>query len=99
MWNISYSARFSRPVIGGRQLPVIQSSLQRDKLHSVKVMSTIASQLKAPSQNTPQSSIILQLGVSPGSWLLSGREFHRQLSLFNPHSVLFQNFLSNDIIS
>ena len=54
-------------------------------------MGTIASQLKALSQNTPQSSIILYLGVSPGSWVLSGREYHRQLSLFNPYSVLFQN--------
>ena len=57
----------------------------------IKVMGTIASQLKALSQNTPQSSIILYLGVSPGSWVLSGREYHRQLSLFNPYSVLFQN--------
>ena len=33
--------------------------------------------------------------------MLSGREYHRQLSLFNPYSVLlvFQNFLSDDIIS
>ena len=54
-------------------------------------MGTIASQLKALSQNTPQRSIILYLGVSPGSWVLSGREYHRQLSLFNPYSVLFQN--------
>ena len=54
-------------------------------------MGTIASQLKALSQNTPQSSIILYLGVSPGSWVLSGTEYHRQLSLFNPYSVLFQN--------
>ena len=57
----------------------------------LKVMGTIASQLKALSQNTPQSSIILYLGVSPGSWVLSGREYHRHLSLFNPYSVLFQN--------
>ena len=57
----------------------------------VRVMGTIASQLKALSQNTPQSSIILYLGVSPGSWVLSGREYHRQLSLVNPYSVLFQN--------
>ena len=59
--------------------------------YHLKVMGTIASQLKALSQNTPQSSIILYLGVSPGSWVLSGREYHRQLSLFNPYSVLFQN--------
>ena len=31
--------------------------------------------------------------------MLSGREYHRQLSLFNPYSVLFQTFFSNDIIS
>ena len=58
---------------------------------NIKVMGTIASQLKALSKNTPQSSIILYLGVSPGSWVLSGREYHRQLLLFNPYSVLFQN--------
>ena len=34
--------------------------------------------------------------------MLSGREYHRHLSLFNPYSVLFQNlelFFSNDIFS
>ena len=72
-------------------LYINHKSARKSFLSELKVMGTIASQLKALSQNTPQSSIILYLGVSPCSWVLSGREYHRQLSLFNSYSVLFQN--------
>ena len=47
--------------------------------------------IKGPFKNTLHCSIIIERGVSPGSWVLSGRDYHRQLSLFNPYSVLFQN--------
>ena len=53
-------------------------------------MGTIASELKAPSQNTPHSSIIIWQGVSTGSWVLSGREYHSQPSVVNPYSNSFQ---------
>ena len=33
----------------------------------IKVMGTIASQIKGPSKNTPHCSIIIEQGVSPGS--------------------------------
>ena len=43
-----------------------QGSLLQTK-YPLKVMGTIGSELKAPSQNTPHSSIIISQGVSTGS--------------------------------